>query len=229
MSPIYDRDGIAVYHADCMDVLPNLSGVDAVVTDPPYGVAYASNYDNRQGTSSATWKGRVIFGDHDTAARDAVLAWAVERGIPWACFGSHKAARPANCRGVLIWDKGPANGMGDLSFPWKPSWEEIYIGGPGWVGKRDEGVLKGHTQVSWESKGRRHQNQKPVSLIVEILRKLPVDHAVLDPFAGSGTTGVACLKSGRRCILVEKDERYIPVIIRRLQEAETPLFRVSDA
>ena len=56
--------------------------------------------------------------------------------------------------------------MGDLAFPWKPSWEEIYILGQGWSGRRDEGVLTGSV-VTWASKGREHPNQKPVPLVVK--------------------------------------------------------------
>lgn len=50
------------------------------------------------------------------------------------------------------------------------------------------------------------------------------DDLVLDPFAGSGTTGIAAIKAGRRCVLIEKDARYIPIILRRVAEARTPLF-----
>jgi DNA modification methylase len=76
-----------------------------------------------------------------------------------------------------------------------------------------------------------HPHQKPVALMVWLMDYLglPADALICDPYAGSGTTGVACLKSGRRCILIERDERYIPVIIKRLEAAETPLLSAIEA
>jgi DNA modification methylase len=211
--------GVELRCGDALEIIPTLpaGAFDAIVTDPPYGIAHSSNF-------GASWEGEQILGDGDSALRDWIIDYAEGRGLPWAAFGNWKCQRPAACRGVLIWDKGPAFGMGDLSLPWKMSWEEIYVGGPGWQGKREEGVLRGHQVVSWESKGRVHQHQKPVSLMQQILSKLPKDAVILDPFAGSGSTGVACMKAGRRCILIEKDERHIPVIERRLSAAETPLL-----
>lgn len=220
MTPVFDRDGITLYHGDSLTVMASLEPGQkyALVTDPPYGIEHSSNF-------GASWAGRQIANDGDTSHRDWVIAWAEERRIPWATFGNWKCQRPAKCRGVLIWDKGPAFGMGDLSFPWKMSWEEIYIGGPGWNGTRDEGVLRGHIVVSWESKGRLHPHQKPVTLIQRLLAKLPPDATIIDPFAGSGTTLVACMKAGRRCIGIESASLYIPLIERRCRDAETPLLR----
>ena len=214
-----DANPVVVVEGDCLDVLRALPDgcVGAVVTDPPYGIGYATNFAVRG--VAASWKGRTISGDDDTAARDEVLAWARSRKLPWACFGSWKVAKPVGVRGVLIWDKGPAFGMGDLSFPWKGSWEEVYIGGRGWRGSRDEGVLRGHMVVSWESHGRVHQNEKPASLVRELIRKLPDAAVILDPFAGSGTTGVAAIAEGRKAILVEKEPKYADICRRRVAEA----------
>jgi DNA modification methylase len=204
-------------------ILPEIEAgsVDAVVFDPPYGIDL--NIRGQAGRQ-ASWAGTTIHGDSDTAVRDFVIAWATERGLPWAAFGTWKRPKPKDCRTVLVWDKGPAFGMGDLSIPWKSSWEEIYIGGDGWEGHRGEGVLRGHQVVSWETKGRCHPNQKPVSLITCLLSKLPHARTILDPTAGSGSTGVACLKAGLDAILIDSDERWMPVASRRLREAETPLF-----
>ena len=63
-----------------------------------------------------------------------------------ASFGAWKTPPLPGARGCLVFDEGPAFGMGDLSFPWKPSFELIYIKGEGWIGPRDEGVLSGHVQ-----------------------------------------------------------------------------------
>jgi DNA modification methylase len=211
---------ITIIHGDCQVILPTLEvgTVGAVVMDPPYGISHSSN-------KGASWEGTQIENDSDTSLRDWAIGWAEERGLPWASFGSWKQPRPIQTRAVLIWDKGPAFGMGDLSFPWKLSWEEIYIGGQGWKGPRDEGVLRGHILVSWESKGRKHPHQKPVSLMSHLISKLPREATILDPFAGTGSTLVACMKAGRRGIGIELDERYIPVIERRVEAAETPLFQ----
>ena len=215
---------VTLYQGDCLDILPTLAAgsVDAVVTDPPYGIAYSSGH-------GASWQNAQIYGDHSTELRDTVLS--LFPNLPAAVFGSWKMPPPTGTRATLIWDKGPAFGMGDLAFPWKPSWEEIYILGNGWQGRRDEGVLRGHIVVSWESKGRSHPNEKPVSLIVELLKKLPDALTVLDPFMGSGTTGVACMKLGRNFIGIEKDAGYFAIAQRRIAEAQAqlalPLFEPS--
>src|SRR5215831_2805127 len=128
-------------HGDAREVLPTLGKVDAVVTDPPYGINHSSNY-------AASWRGKRIVGDRDTSLRDEVLSGFENV----AAFGTWKTPPLPYTKGCLVFDKGPAFGMGDLSFPWKGSWELIYVRGSLWCGKRDEGVLRGHIQVSWESK-----------------------------------------------------------------------------
>jgi DNA modification methylase len=197
-----------LYLGDCIDILPTLGPVDAVVTDPPYGIAHSSNH-------GASWQGRQIASDQDTSARDRALAGFVNV----AAFGTWKTPPIEGTKGCLVWDKGPAFGMGDLAFPWKGSWELIYIRGRIWKGSRDEGVLRGHMQVSWESAGRAHPHAKPVSLIGALLDKLPRDAAILDPFMGSGTTGVACAKFGRRFIGIEIDPGYFDIACDRIRKA----------
>jgi len=195
-----------LYLGDCRDLLPELRA-DAIITDPPYGIAHSSNY-------GASWQRVQISGDESTELRDRVL----EHFETVAAFGTWKTTPLPNTKATLIWDKGPAFGMGDLSFPWKNSWECIYIRGPNWSGFRSEGVLKGHLQVSWESHGRVHPHQKPVSLICHLLGKLPSRFSILDPFMGSGTTGVAALRLGRKFIGIEIEQRWFDVACRRIEE-----------
>lgn len=207
MKPYYEHGGITIYHGDCRELLP-MEGVDLILTDPPYGIAYSSNW-------TASWQGTEIANDSHTELRDWVVS--VMNPTPMAIFGSWKIARPVGTRQVLIFDKGPAFGMGDLSFPWKNSFEEIYILGDGWCGSRDEAVIRGHIQVSWESKGRRHPNQKPESLIRYLLKKTTAP-CILDPFMGSGTTLVAAKQMGRTAIGIELDERYCEIAANRLAQ-----------
>ena len=198
---------------DCLEYMRGMEvgSVDAVVTDPPYGINHASSY-------GATWQDTTIIGDEDTTLRDTVIERY--RNKPMAVFGNWKNRRPHGMKSILIWDKGPASGMGDLSFPWKVSWEEIYIFGNVWRGFRDEGVLKGHNIVTSESQGRTHPNEKPVSLLNHIIAKLPKDYTIFDPFMGSGTTGVAAVQLGRRFIGCEIDPGYFAIAERRIREAE---------
>jgi len=211
---------VQLYNRDCMEVLPGLGGVDAVLTDPPYGYSHKSNWAGK-------FKGDEIACDSDLAARDAVIAWANLHAIPWLAFGSWKNAAPVGAKTAIVWDKGPASGMGDLSLPWKCSWELIWIGGRGWHGRRDVGVLTGHWVVTWSglSGQRTHPNEKPLSLMLDLVAKAPAG-VVLDPFAGSGTTGVACARLGRKFIGCEIEPRYFKAAVKRI-EAElnrAPLF-----
>ncbi len=202
---------------DCREILPTLTGIDACVTDPPYGINHTSSH-------GASWQNTRIAGDADTSLRDDVLA-------PFdvvASFGTWKTPPIRGAVGCLVFDKGPAFGMGDLSFPWKPSFELIYIRGSVWAGRRDEGVMRGHVQVSWETQfkglgdreARSHPHQKPISLCEALLTKLPRAFTVLDPFMGSGTTGVACARLGRRFCGIEIDPGYFDIACRRIEAAQ---------
>ena len=198
-----------LYLGDCREVLPTLGKVDAVVTDPPYGIAFATN----RGFSS--WDRKQIANDESAEVRDAVLAMAAPASA--LVFGSWKVAKPAGTHTVLIWDKGDAAGMGDLSIPWKPNHEEIYVIGRGFHGHRGAGVLR-HNIVTWESAGRCHPNEKPVSLMVDLVRKVVAD-TIVDPFMGSGSTGVAAAQLGRAFVGVEIDPTHFETARRRIEQA----------
>ena len=206
MKPYYSEAGIEIYHGDCRELLPSLPPVDLVLTDPPYGISHSSSY-------GASWQNTKIQGDSDCSLRDSVLS-----GFSMvAAFGSWKTPPIADCKGVLVWDKGPAFGMGDLTFPWKPSWEVIYIRGEGWGGRRDEGVLRGPVVISWESKGRCHPHQKPTWLFTHLLKKTDAN-LTLDPFMGSGTTLRAAKDLGRKAIGIEIEEKYCEIAANRLRQ-----------
>lgn len=219
------RDGITVIWGDCREVLPTLDAesIDLVLTDPPYGISHETNF-SIGGLAGASWRGTKIANDDNTDVRDDALLSV--RGTPAIVFGTWKRNRPSGTRAVLVWDKGPASGMGDLSFPWKGSWEEIYVIGEGFTGSRDEGVIKGFTEVTWESAGRLHPNQKPVKLLRYLLSKHPGE-TVLDPFMGSGTTLRAAKDLGRRAIGIEIEERYVEIAIKRLQQSVLNLEGVA--
>jgi DNA modification methylase len=197
---------------DCREVLPTLGKVDAVVTDPPFGIDYRSGY-----RTDALWVGNAIRNDTTVETRDAALQLLGD--APMLVFGSWKAPRPVDTKMVLTWDKGPALGMGDLSLPWKPSSEEIYVLGSGFVGARDEGAVIYCPPVqSMAKNGRQHPNEKPVELLVRLLKKLP-SGLTCDPFMGSGSTGVACVKLGRPFVGCEIEPRYFDIACRRIEEA----------
>lgn len=182
MKPYYEEKGITIYHGDSRDVILGswLEDEDAVVvSDPPFGISHESGWHS-------SWGGTQIANDCTTEARDCVLE--LLNKLPAAVFGSWKVLRPTAMKAVLVWDKGAAFGMGDLSFPWKNSFEEIYIIGEGWKHpRRDEGVIRGHFCAFSEAQGRCHPNEKPVSLLQYLILRHPAP-LVIDPFMGSGTT-----------------------------------------
>lgn len=214
-----------LYMGDCLDILQKVN-VDAVVGDPPYGIKHSTGWvkmsDNPEYNAlRETWNNGNISGDESTELRDTVVRWA--SGMPCALFGSWKRKYPIGTHTVLVWDKGPASGMGDLSIPWKPSWEEIYIIGKGWRGFRSEGVLKGHNVGTHINLGRTHPNEKPVSLMIALIEKLPKNYTIFDPFMGTGATGVACMKMGMNFIGCEIDPEYYAIAEKRIAAAQAQL------
>lgn len=217
MKPYYQDDLVTLYHADCLKDRTWL-GADVLVVDPPYGYSHKSGGGPR---GNASWKNTEIANDADTSARDDVLAAWGDR--PALVFGSWKRDRPAATRALLIWDKGGHSGMGDLSIPWKPNFEDIYVLGSGFSGPRTTGVLTGHHVPANETAGRLHQHQKPISLMRELISKCP-SGIIADPFAGSGTTLRAAADLGRKAIGYEISEKHCETIAKRLQQGALDLF-----
>lgn len=215
MIPYYEDRLVTIFHGDARDLA--VDDVDPCSThdgncllfDPPYGIAYDTGRPRLGGNA------RSIANDSDTAVRDSVLAWWGNRG-PALVFGSWRVEKPAGTKGVLIWDKGGALGMGDLSIPWKFDHEEIYVLGRGFVGKRDSGSVLRHPPE--QSMGRFHPHQKPVGLLSMLLAKLPHHGTVVDPCMGCGSTLVAAKGRGRRAIGIEVDERYCEIAATRLAQ-----------
>lgn len=197
---------VTLYLGDCLKILPTLGGADCIVTDPPYGIGYESG---RDGSID-----RRIQGDETTEVRDAIIA----TDVPKAVFATWKCVAPKRPRGVLIWAKN-AGGMGDLSFPWKPDFEVVWVYGQGWCGHRGSGILQASTVCSWNTgpSARLHPHEKPVDLLEQIIDKAPGD-AVLDPCMGSGTTGVASVRLGRKFIGIELVPKYFAIAKRRIQD-----------
>lgn len=204
--PYFEKDGVTIYHGDCRKILPLVSA-DVMVTDPPFGINHASGWDG-------PFKGKAIANDETTEVRDDVLKiWGDK---PALVFGVWRFP-VYHAKQALVWDKGEASGMGDLSIPWKPNWELVFVLGGGFEGKRSTGVLQGHTVVTWASRGRLHPNMKPKGLIQELLHKCP-DGTVVDPFMGSGTTLVAARDDGRKAIGIELEEKYCETAAKRLAQ-----------
>jgi len=205
----YEQDGIAIYHGDCLEIMPHVSA-DVLVTDPPYGIAYKSGMDSPGGLA------RSIANDEDTSFRDAALAlWGTTK--PALSFGSWRRGRPADTKALLVWDTKGANGMGDLSIPWKPSHQEIYVLGSGFIGKRDTDVLSYAPVQSTAKNWRVHPHQKPIALLRNLIGKCPPG-TILDPFMGSGSTLVAAKLEGRKAVGIELEERYCEIAAKRLAQ-----------
>lgn len=208
VTPYYEDDHVAIYHGDCREMAAWLDA-DVLVTDPPYGIAFTSSHGGHQGTCA-------IANDHDTVARDEVLAAWGDR--PAIVFGQWTQPRPAGTRMRLVWEKGEHVGMGDLALPWKPNTEEIYVLGAGFEGFRSSSVLR-YLAVSGTVRttdaGRRHPTEKPIDLMRDLIGKCPPG-VVADPFMGSGTTLRAAKDLGLKAIGIELDERYCEIAAKRM-------------
>ena len=207
--PYYRDELVTLYHGDCRIITAWLAA-DVLLCDPPYGVAYNSNWPSTLP--------RSISGDEDTALRDWILEQWGDR--PALVFGTWRIPRPAGTRARLIWDTKGALGMGDLSLPWKPSDQEIYVLGSGFRGPRTSNVISCAPVQSMAKNGRLHPHEKPVALLAadDLMGKCPPG-VIADPTAGSGSTLVAAKRLGRPAVGVELEERDCEIAARRLSQA----------
>ena len=199
--------------------------VDAVVTDPPYGIDFESG--GQKGVSRAVLRG--IRNDKmpyiwwlpfvADALRDGGCLACFTRWDVQETFVRAIALTGMTVRSVIVWDKG-AHGMGNLRQQFAPSHESIIFATKGafsFPGKRPSDVMRAQKVPASRLS---HPNEKPVELIEDLVKDVcPVGGTVLDPFMGSGSTGVACARAGMRFVGVELDEDYFDLSRRRIEEA----------
>jgi len=203
----YQDELVTLYHGDCLEE-PAWLEADVLIMDPPYGINYCSG--SRRDTLATS-----ITGDQDTYVRDAILAsWAPK---PALVFGTWRIPRPAGTHTRLIWDTKGALGMGNLTVPWKPSDQEVYVIGYGFTGPRTSNVLSHAPVQSISRNGREHPHQKPVGLLLDLIRKCPPG-VIADPTSGAGSLLVAAKRLGVPSIGVEIDEAYCEVTAKRLSQ-----------
>ena len=191
---------------DCLEVLPTLGKVDAVVTDPPYGLGDKWG-DGRIGWSSKNIKGhgRLWAGvpDWDREPVSWFAEWALQQS-EIVCWGGNYYNFPPT-RAWLIWDKMQEHTGASCEM----AWTNLDIPCRTFRMSRIEAYC--HKEY------KQHPNQKPSELMVWCLEFLKSE-AILDPFMGSGTTGVACVRTGRKFIGIEREPKYFEIAKRRISD-----------
>lgn len=213
VKPYYEDEWVTLYHGDCLELADLWTGADVLVTDPPYGMAYESGLVKDRPT-------QAIAGDDTTGVRDSALrVWGDKPAI---VFGTWRVEKPQNVKQTGIWDKGDDPGMGDLKMPWGSSFEEFYVLGNGFVGKRGGAVIRMNKPPV--SNRPDHPTPKPVPLMERLIEKCPERWVIAEPFAGSGSTLLAARNLGRKVIGVELEEKYCELIAKRIQSTPLPFL-----
>lgn len=198
---------------DCRELLPTIGPVDAVVTDPPYGIAL--NTDNsrfsgghnpaRRARGAGSAGGRPIANDVEPFDPAFLLGLPCEK-IVWG-WNNYPDRLPRGA--CLIWLKRNDDAFGsflsDAELAWMSKGHGIYC-------RRD----LSNNAITGE---RAHPTQKPVGLMEWCLEFLPKARTILDPYMGSGSTGVACVQQCRAFVGIEIDLTYFDAACRRIEEA----------
>ena len=198
-----------LYLGDCLDIMPTLGKVDAVVTDPPYGIAY--NAQKSRLPNSTVHKD--IVGDDQPPNLQHIFDLDVLSII----FGANNFPELLPHRGRWIcWDKRLSEAADRmLGSAFELAWVNKTTG----YDKMFRVLHGGVVNADGAGLPRYHPTQKPVALFVKILQSYPKQELILDPFMGSGTTGVACAKLGRKFIGIEIDPDYFKIACDRIRKA----------
>lgn len=198
--------------ADCRDILPTLPKVDEVITDPPYGIGASSKkFVNGTSKTKKDYYEEICW---DTAPPDVGLIELVRQaaGITVLWGGNYFGLPASRC--FLIWDKTiHGNSYADCEMAW--------------TNMDANARIKPLNMVSANMDGRVHPTQKPLALMVWTLEQVkPAPQTILDPFMGSGTTGVAAVQMGRKFIGIERESKYFDIACKRIEDAyrQQPLF-----
>jgi site-specific DNA-methyltransferase (adenine-specific)/modification methylase len=200
-------EGVTLYLGDCREILPTLGNFDAVVTDPPYGISY----------KSPSGRGQTVRGDYPIIAGDSEpFDPSPFLGYPQVVlFGAnHYADKLPPSAKWLVWDKrdgGTPNNNSDCELAW------VKVGGSARLIRH---LWNGMLKASERESQRVHPTQKPVAVMEWVIKQsTQPGQSVLDPFLGSGTTGVAAVNLARKFTGIEIDPKYFDVACKRIEEA----------
>jgi DNA modification methylase len=186
-----------LYLADCAEILPTLGHFDAVVTDPPYGIGITKS--NRLSKS----RGFEDTGWDNKPPSKQLIDFVVSKGnqaILWG--GNYFDLPPTRC--FLAWDKqNEGRDFADLEMAWTNLDKVARI------------FRKRPMNMDF---GKEHPTQKPVALMQWCIDKVD-GITILDPFMGSGSTGVACAKMGKTFVGIEREQKYFDIACKRIESA----------
>lgn len=207
-------DSVTLYLGDCRQILPTLGAIDAVVSDPPYGMAWDVNSKRFSGGNRERQRGPGRS-DYPEIAGDAV---PFDPG-PWLSFpevilwGANHYAQRLPVGTTLVWIKKGAHLFGtwlsDAEIGWQKGGYGVYVKEVSFPPPSRIAENDGATAA--------HPTQKPIDLMVWCIGRVK-GHRIFDPFMGSGTTGVACVRLGRRFTGIEIEPRYFDIACRRIAD-----------
>lgn len=200
MKPYYQDSAVTIYHGDCAEIVPTLGRFDLLMTDPPYGIGRDGG--NLSTSSHGGRKPYKFMGWDDEAPTGLIhhCMLACDNHVIWGA-NYFPSILPASM-GWLVWDKGQEICSSDCELAFTSR----------------KGALRRivMNRVELLKDGTEHPTQKPLKLITWCLSFFPDAVTVLDPFAGSGTTGRACKDLGRKCVLIEREESYCEIAAKRM-------------
>jgi site-specific DNA-methyltransferase (adenine-specific) len=214
---------IRLINADCLAVLPTLErgSIDAVVTDPPYGCKNNCDYTRFTGGLAPNHHHQGIYGDDHPFDPSPWIGFS--RVVLW---GYQFFADKLPIGTTLIWNKKALNQLGtflsDGELAWMKGGKGVYLFDHRW---------HGFDRESERGEKTKHPSQKPVALMQWCIErvKAPAGGTILDPFAGSCTTAIACIRTDRRCIAIEKEPKYFQIGIERCQAEYAKTALLTEA
>jgi DNA modification methylase len=204
MTPVIIGDA-TLYLGDSAELLPLIGRADACITDPPYGIG-ASAGTGKYGRLKVEKTGDYGWDDKipDGELLSAILNCADRKII----FGGNYFPLPPS-RNFLVWDKGAGfkgRDFAECEMAWC-SWDA------------NARTLLHDPLARGDYKNKEHPTQKPVAVMAWAIQHAGSVNTIIDPFMGSGTTGVAAIQLGRKFIGIERDERYFEIACKRIERA----------
>ena len=209
MKPYYQDDSCTIYNGDCLEVIKDLDMVDCIITDPPYGLNYLSNY-YKYGNP------HLKIENDDKLFIPIIGLWhkLKKTGVMYVFYSHKKPLISDNIKNVIIWVKNNWT-AGDLTGDYGNQYECLAF-----MPKEDFKLKSKRYSNVWKFDReipKYHPTQKPVSIINRIIESATnKGDTVLDPFLGSGTTARACKDLGRKCIGIEISKAYCDTAVKRL-------------